>query len=184
MANGYLIQHVYRQRVPEVKPRWAAASRNIVRICKRLPLDAEPSGGTLVDRLRVSVSDLVSQAVAVPLVYADLESVVTAVADTPIVKSRCNVRIWCACLWVSGPRRQSGVVVSADVEPPGARTYVIDVHGGGRIQLALHTKIPLHGIRILDVRIVEPRHLVERRRRWKQTAAAARKWVLRRSGGS
>ena len=67
MPDGYLVQHVHRQSVPEVKPRWAVASGNIVGICKRLSFDAEPTRGTFVNGLRVGVSDLIGQTVAIPV---------------------------------------------------------------------------------------------------------------------
>src|SRR5258708_16002995 len=159
MADGYLVQHVPRQRVPEGKPGWTASSRGMVRIRKGLSFGAEPTRRSLVDRLRVGVGDLIGQAVAVPLVYVDLESVVVAIADTAIVEGRRNVRIWRSFLRIAGPRRQSGVVVSTDVEAPGARTHIIDVHGGRRIQLARHAKLPLHGVGIIDARTVEQQNI-------------------------
>src|SRR6267154_3075773 len=106
--------------MPEIKPGWAATSLNVVRIGERLSLDAEPTGRTFIDRLRVGVSDLIRQAVAVSLVYFDLQSVVAAVADTAIIESRRDVREWRSCLRISWAGRQGRVEGSADVEPPGA----------------------------------------------------------------
>src|SRR5882762_6036357 len=102
--------------MPEIKPGWAATSLDVVRIGERLSFDAEPAGRTFVNRFRVGVCDLIRQAVAVPLVYFDLQSVVAAVADAAIIESRRDVRKWGSCLRISRAGRQGRVEVSADVE--------------------------------------------------------------------
>src|SRR5260370_21238249 len=94
MADGYLVQHVHRQCVPEVKPRWATASGDIVWIRKRLSFDTEPPRRTLVDRLGVGVSNLIGQTVAIPLLHFDLKSVVAASADAAIADGWPNIRNW------------------------------------------------------------------------------------------
>src|ERR1700733_414743 len=149
------VQTVGRKHIGDVGPGQSAGGPRIIGILHHLPFHAEPP---VVLRLGLGpgISDLVREPIGVALVQLDLECVVIAGADTAVVIGGRAIWVQGSWLRIAWTRSESSVVFPADVGAVRAGADVVDSERQGAAQLALHTEVPLLGVRILDVRVVKP----------------------------
>ena len=82
-------------------------------------------------------------------------------------------------LGIARARCQSGVVVPAKIQTPAARAHVVHIDYRAVVELMLNSKIPLHGVWILYVRVGKPRYLAKWIRCGKHSCNAIRERVGR-----
>src|SRR5215467_5864923 len=89
------------------------------------------------------------------LVHRHLKSVIITAAPSAVVESRRDVWEGIARARISRPWSKSRIVNSAEDKPPTARAHIVDSYECALAKLLLDTKIPLHRIGLLFVRIYE-----------------------------
>ena len=159
---------------------------------------AEPLIRADAQRLRPGVGEQEAQPVRCLLVHRSLQSVIPGFSNTGVVVR--DYRIWqretrlrdqrcragCRAQTarsrdLSRPRRKRLVPVDVHVESVTARPYIVHRYSGIRWQRLLHAKVPLIGVRVLQVGIHKPVVLLKRCRRRRCICALQR--ILCEDGG-